>query len=137
MPAHVVLVDLDAEAGTGRQRDPAAAAPDPLAQEVGLDVLRPVQLQRVDVERGGELQARGEAEVGLGQPRQRKLQAGLGAASQSWRERYSPALRCTFATATPIASARTYSSRSGTERSDSSMPIGTGLAPAAAGSPTG
>ena len=56
MPAHMGLVDLDAEARAGRQRDPAAAAPDPLAQEVGLDVLRAVQLQRVDVERGRELE---------------------------------------------------------------------------------
>src|SRR5687768_11951760 len=54
--AHVRLVHLDAEAGALGQRHPAAARPEPLPEERGLDELGAVELERADVERRGQVE---------------------------------------------------------------------------------
>src|SRR5205807_397775 len=74
--AHPGLVDLDAETGPLGQFDAAAAFPDALLEERRLDVLRPVELQRVDVEGGGEMQPGGEAEIGLGESGEGEAEPG-------------------------------------------------------------
>src|SRR5689334_8643106 len=75
MPTDPRLVDLDAEPRSFGEVHAPAALPDAFAQERRVDVLRAVELQRRDVEGGGQVQARGEPEVGLGQARERQREA--------------------------------------------------------------
>src|SRR5947207_299076 len=67
--AHVGLVHLDTQARPLGQRDAPAALPEPLAQKGRLDELRPVELERADVEGRGEVDSRRESEIRLGQSR--------------------------------------------------------------------